>query len=332
MMKNAVVLGAGSFGSALAALLAERGLETTLWARNANKVEEINTRHTNARYLPGIELPDSIRATTDFAACAEAELILFVLPSQNFREVAERAREHGVNPNAVLLSGTKGIELESGARMTTVLSEIFPDNPVAVLSGPSHAEEMAKKMPTAVVVGCEDEELAKRIQDVFTLPWFRSYWATDVAGIEIGGCVKNIAAIAGGIVEGFGLGDNAKAGLVTRGLAEMVRLGVAMGGKPETFMGLSGVGDLMATCFSDHSRNTRVGRMLGKGMPLDEIQTRLGMVAEGVPNTESVYRFAKKHGVRAPVTELLYELLQGRLTIAEASQQLLSRSPRAEMD
>jgi glycerol-3-phosphate dehydrogenase (NAD(P)+) len=321
MMKNAVVLGTGSFGSALAALLAERGLETTIWGRNAAAVEEINERHSNARYLPGIQLPESIRATTDFAACAETDLILFVLPSRCFREVAENLRNHGVNPNAVLLSCTKGIELDTGARMTEVLSETFPENSVAVLSGPSHAEEMAKRMPTAVVVGCEDDELAMKLQDVFTLPWFRSYRANDVAGIEIGGCVKNIAAIAGGIVA-----------LVTRGLAEMVRLGVAMGGQPETFMGLSGVGDLMATCFSDHSRNTRVGRMLGQGMPLDEIQTRLGMVAEGVPNTESVYQFAKKHGVRAPVTELLFELLQGRLTPDEACQQLLSRSPRAETD
>lgn len=331
-MKKAVVLGSGSFGTALAMLLVERGLETIVWGRSAKVVDEINTRHTNSRYLSDLQLPESIKATTELSCCADADLILFAVPSSVFREVAASAREAGVSPDAILLSCTKGIELATGARMTEVLSDTFPDNLVAVLSGPSHAEEMARRKATAVVVGCEDEDAAVRLQEVFTLPWFRSYTSVDVAGIEIGACVKNIAAIAGGIVEGMGLGDNAKAALVARGLAEMVRLGVAMGGKPETFMGLSGVGDLMATCFSDHSRNTRVGRMLGQGVPLDEIQNRLNMVAEGVPNTASVYHFAKKHGVRTPVTDLLYEVLHGQMAPAEAAQQLLTRSPRAETD
>ncbi|MEM7011365.1 MAG: NAD(P)H-dependent glycerol-3-phosphate dehydrogenase [Verrucomicrobiota bacterium] len=331
MMKNAVVLGSGSFGSSLAALLAQRGMKPTLWGRSEEVIAEINSKHTNLRYLPHIALPQEIEATTEMNCCAEAELVLFVLPSRSFRDVAEKFRDVGVPNNAILLSCTKGIELNTGSRMTEVLSDVFPENPVAVLSGPSHAEEVARSKATVSVIGCENEDIAQQLQDVFTLPWFRSYWSTDVAGIEIGGCVKNIAAIAGGIVEGMGLGDNAKAGLVTRGLAEMVRLGVAMGGKPETFSGLSGVGDLMATCYSDHSRNLRVGRMLGQGVPLDEIQTRLNMVAEGVPNTESVYHYAKKHGIRTPITDSLYEMLQGNIAPSEAAKQLLSRSPRPEV-
>ena len=331
-MKNVVLLGSGSFGSALAALLADCRLEPVVWGRNSGVVDEINSQHTNQRYLPDLQLPEAIRATTDLNCCKDTELILFVLPSRSFRDVANAVREIGISPDTVLLSCTKGIELATGARMTQVLSEVFPENPVAVLSGPSHAEEVARRKPTVSVIGCEDEAIAQRLQDLFTLPWFRSYWSSDVAGIEIGGCFKNIAAIAGGIVEGMGLGDNAKAGLVTRGLAEMVRLGVAMGGKPETFSGLSGVGDLMATCYSDHSRNLRVGRMLGQGVPLDEIQGKLNMVAEGVPNTESVYHFAKKHGIRTPVTDSLYEMLQGTIDPPEAGKRLLSRSPRPEVD
>ena len=187
-------------------------------------------------------------------------------------------------------------------------------------------------MATALVIVCKDEEVAKQLQQVFTLLWLRSYTSTDVVGIEIGGTVKNIAAIAGGIVEGLGLGDNAKAGLVTRGLAEMVRLGVAMGAQRETFMGLSGVGDLMVTCFSDHSRNTRFGRMLGKGRTVKQIEEEMNMVAEGVPNTESVYHFAQSRDIRTPITDLLYDLLNEKISVTEAALRLLSRSPRAEAE
>lgn len=331
-MKRAVIIGAGSFGTAMASTLVRRGLEVTLWGRNPAVVDEINQLGTNLDYLPGVHLPQGLRATADLAVCQEAELLMLAVPSQQFRSVCDQIRKFPLRPDVLLLSGTKGIEKESGKRMTEILGDVLPEHGRAVLSGPAHAEEISRKMPTAVVVGSATEVEAVRLQEVFTLPWFRSYTSTDVLGIEIGGTFKNVAAIGGGIVEGLGLGDNAKAGLVTRCLAEMVRIGVAKGAHPETFMGLSGVGDLMATCFSNHSRNTRVGRLLGLGKSLLEIRESMKMVAEGVPNIESVYQFARKYGIRTPVTDVLYEVIQERLHPAEAAKQLLTRSPRPEAD
>lgn len=331
-MKRVVVIGGGSFGTAMAATLVRRGVEVTLWARNEAVVEEINSSGTNLGYLPGIRLPQGFHATTDLAVSAEAELLMLAVPSQQFRSVCEQLRQIPLREGVILLSGTKGIEKSTGKRMTEILAEMLPEHGRGVLSGPAHAEEISRKMPTAVVVGSENEEVVVKLQEVFTLPWFRSYTSADVLGIEIGGTFKNVAAIGGGIVEGLGLGDNAKAGLVTRCLAEMVRIGVAKGAHPETFMGLSGVGDLMATCFSNHSRNTRVGRMLGLGKSLLEIRESSKMVAEGVPNIESVYEFARRYGIRTPVTDVLYEVIQERLHPAEAARQLLTRSPRPEVD
>lgn len=331
-MKKVVVLGAGSFGTALAAVMAEKGLEVMLWGRDPEVVRGINEHHRNDNYLSDIDLPNQLEATTDLACCETADLLIVAIPSKFFRQVCEDAAQIGIPEDCVTLSATKGIELASGKRMTELLREIFPNNTAAVVSGPSHAEELARKLPTALVVGCADEKIGKQLQDLLTQPFLRSYTASDVVGIEFGGTVKNIAAIAGGIVEGLGLGDNAKAALVTRGLAEMVRLGVAKGANPETFMGLSGVGDLMVTCFSDHSRNTRVGRLLGNGQSLEEIQSQTSMVAEGVPNTESVYQFAKKNGIRAPITEMLHAVLNNELSPKDAAQQLFARSPRSETD
>lgn len=331
-MKRAVIIGAGSFGTAMASTLVRRGMEVTLWGRNAAVVEEINQSGTNLDYLPGVHLPQGLKATVDLAVCEDAELLMLAVPSQQFRSVCEQIRRCKLRPGVLLLSGTKGIEKATGKRMTEILEELLPEHGRAVLSGPAHAEEISRKMPTAVVVGSDSEAEAVRLQEVFTLPWFRSYTSTDVLGIEIGGTFKNVAAIGGGIVEGLGLGDNAKAGLVTRCLAEMVRIGVVKGAHSETFMGLSGVGDLMATCFSNHSRNTRVGRLLGLGKSLLEIRESMKMVAEGVPNIESVYQFARKFAIRTPVTDVLYEVIQERLHPAEAAKQLLTRSPRPEAD
>jgi len=331
-MRQAVVVGAGSFGTAMAAALVRRGLEVWLWGRNEAVVGEINRSNTNLSYLPGVHLPGELRATTDLSVTAKADLLLMGVPSQQFRSVCEQLQGEALKATCVLLSGTKGMEKETGQRMTEILQEMLPQQNEAVLSGPAHAEEVAREMPTAMVIGSANEDVAVALQEVFTLPWLRTYTSTDVLGIEIGGTFKNIAAIAGGIVEGLGLGDNAKAGLVTRALAEMVRIGVAMGAHPETFMGLSGVGDLLATCYSNHSRNTRVGRMLGMGKSWVEVRESLKMVAEGVPNTESVYHFARRHEIRTPVTDVLYEVILERLHPAEAARQLLSRSPRPEMD
>ncbi len=332
-MNHIVIIGSGSLGTAFAAALTQTGRQVTLWGRDSETIREISGERTNERYLPGVTLPEGFVATNDLAVCGEADVVFLAVPSRAFRDVCGEIRgASGLRPGCVTLSGTKGIELAKGLRMTEVLSEVFPGHAAAVISGPSHAEEVARSLPTALVIGSGDSEVAVALQELFTLPWLRTYTSPDVVGIEIGGTVKNIVAIAGGIVEGLGMGDNAKAGLVTRGLAEMVRIGVTMGAKPETFMGLSGVGDLMATCFSDHSRNTRFGRMLGQGLTLEEARNRMNMVAEGIPNSESVYHFARKHDIRTPVTDLLHELIQGRLAVHDAASSLLTRSPRAELD
>jgi glycerol-3-phosphate dehydrogenase (NAD(P)+) len=244
--------------------------------------------------------------------------------------VAEQVKHAGIATGAILLSCTKGIEKDTGLRMTEILHQVLPEHPVAVLSGPNHAEEVAQKLAAAAVIGCEDEAVALQLQDFFTLPWFRTYRSPDVKGIEWGAAVKNVFAIAAGICEGLGLGDNARAALLTRGLAEMVRLGVAEGGTPLTFQGLSGVGDLIATCFSHHSRNNRVGRMLGAGQTLAEISANMHMVAEGVPNAESIYLTSRRHGVRTPIIDQIYAILYQGKPCAAALTELLSRDPRAE--
>jgi glycerol-3-phosphate dehydrogenase (NAD(P)+) len=232
----------------------------------------------------------------------------------------------------VLLSCAKGIEKHTGDRMSQILREALPSNPVAVLSGPNHAEELALGQPACAVVGCEDGSVADALQELFSLPQFRPYTSTDLAGIELGGAIKNVYAIAAGIAHGLGLGDNAVAALVTRALAEMTRLGVALGGRIETFAGLSGVGDLLVTCFSEHSRNHRVGLALGRGKSLEEAIRDLGMVAEGVPNTLSIYEAAHRAGARTPIIDAVHSILYRNKPAAEALMELLSRDTRTEKD
>ena len=331
-IENATVLGSGSWGSGLATVLAQRGLNTTIWGRDEKRAEQINNKHANPAYLPDVSLPTDIRATTDITAATNADLILFVVPSGPFRGIAAQLAALEVREQAVLLACTKGIELDSGKRMSEVLEEILPRNPVAVLSGPNHAEEVARQMPTAAVIGAHNQQVAEALQGVFTLPWFRTYTSEDVAGIELGGTIKNIFAIAAGVAEGLGLGDNARAALVTRGLAEMIRVGVALGGKPETFQGLSGVGDLIVTCYSEHSRNFRVGRMLGKGHSPEEIERSLGMVAEGVRNAASVYQCARRTQLRTPIIDEVHAIIYEEKPAAQALNELLSRDPRPELE
>jgi glycerol-3-phosphate dehydrogenase (NAD(P)+) len=230
----------------------------------------------------------------------------------------------------VILSCAKGIEKDTGDRMSQLLREVFSENPIAVLSGPNHAEELATGMATCAVIGSEDHDLAVCLQDLFTLPHFRSYTSDDLAGIEFGGAVKNVYAIAAGMAHGLGLGDNAVAALVTRALAEMTRLGIALGGRIETFSGLSGIGDLIVTCFSEHSRNHRVGIALGGGKTLEEAVAALGMVAEGVPNTLSIHEAARRAGVRTPIIDSVYSVLYEGKPVEQAMKELLTRNPRPE--
>ncbi len=332
-MNHTAVLGSGSWGTALAFAAAQKCPRVTLWGHQPGAAATINATQQNNRYLPGITLPDAIRATADFADLAGAQLVLAVVPSKALRQVALDLRASGqLHPEAILLCCIKGIEMNTGLTMSGVLQEIFPHHPIAVLSGPNHAEEIAKKLAAAAVIGSRDETVSLRLQEFFTLPWFRTYRSTDVTGIEWGGAVKNVFAIASGISEGLGLGDNARAALVTRGLAEMTRLGMAAGGRFQTFQGLSGVGDLIVTCYSKHSRNNRVGRLLGEGRPLPDIISEMNMVAEGVPNTESIHAAARRYNIRTPIIDQMFAILYEGKPCAAALTELLSRDPRAEQD
>lgn len=324
------IIGSGSFGTAIAKLLEGRASTLRLIGREAEVAESINTRHCNTRYLHEIPLARSVTASTDMAAALESDLVIFAVPTSATREAAGTLARSGLATSVPLLSCAKGVELETGARMSEVLKQIFPSNPIAVLSGPNHAEEIARGMATCAVIGSSDPELAVRLQELFTLPHFRSYTSDDVAGLEFGGAIKNIYAIAAGMAHGLGLGDNAVAALVTRALAEMARLGTALGARAETFAGLSGVGDLVVTCFSEHSRNHRVGLAIGRGESLESAVASLGMVAEGVLNTRSIYQLARRNGARTPIINAVYRVLYEGQPAAEAMQQLLTRDPRPE--
>jgi glycerol-3-phosphate dehydrogenase (NAD(P)+) len=329
---KAGILGAGSWGTALGALLAGEGCEVVLWGRDAAQVEKIRETGMNADYLPGASLPDRLQATASIEAACDAPLVLFVPPSAGMRGVCEKAAAAGLAEETVLLSCTKGIERESGKRMTEVMAEYFPRNPLAVLSGPSHAEEVIRQMPTAVVLGCSDGEFCEALQQRFSARWFRVYTSEDCVGIELGGALKNVFAIAAGISDGLGLGDNSKAALVTRSLSELIRLGVAMGGNRETFQGLSGIGDLMVTCFSRHSRNRSFGERVGRGELPEEVSASMHMIAEGVPTTRSSFECAQRLGVSTPIIEQVNEVLYRGRSPGEALRELLTRDLRPEPD
>jgi len=329
---SAAILGTGSFGTALARLLSSKLDSVELIGRDQSVADSINTTRHNSRYLAGIELPGNILATTSTANAAKHPLVLFCVPTAATRETAKTLAGYSLPPETVLLSCAKGIERSTGERMSEILREQLPANPVAVLSGPNHAEEIAACLATCAVIGAEDNALACRLQELFTAPHFRSYTSDDLAGIELGGAIKNVYAIAAGIAAGLKLGDNAIAALVTRALAEMTRLGTRLGGRVETFAGLSGVGDLIATCFSTHSRNHRVGLALGAGKSLEEATSSLGMVAEGVPNTLSIHETAQKAGVRTPIIDAVHAILYKGMPAARALHELLNRDPRPEND
>ena len=327
------VLGAGSWGTALAVWLAGQGHPVTLWGHDPAHIRCLRETGTNAKYLPGVALPPSVALADDLAAASGADLVVFVTPSRALRKVAGQVHERvRLAPDATLLSCTKGIEYGTGARMSEILAECLPGHAVAVLSGPSHAEEVARQSPAAIVIGCERSEAAVRLQSIFTAGTLRAYTNGDVAGIELGGALKNIFAIAAGVSDGLGLGDNAKAALVTRCLAELVRLGARLGGRRETFQGLSGIGDLMVTCFSQHSRNRMVGERLGRGETLEAVTASMSMVAEGVPTTRSAHTRARELGIETPVLDQVYAVLYEKRSPAEALQGLFLREPKPESE
>ncbi|MBA3883503.1 MAG: NAD(P)-dependent glycerol-3-phosphate dehydrogenase [Chthoniobacterales bacterium] len=328
-IKRTAILGAGSWGLALAGLWSKRGNEIALWGHNPEHVALLEKARENPDYLPGVTLPPAVAVTNDPSVCSGADLVVFVTPSVVVRSVAERVKLF-VPKNAVLLSCTKGIEHGTGMRMTQILSEVFPDHTVAVLSGPNLALEVARDLPTATVLGCEEADCAEELQQYLGSSRFRIYSSDETTGIELGGALKNVFAIPAGVSDGLSLGDNSKAALVTRSLAELVRLGTAMGGSTRTFYGLSGAGDLIATCFSQHSRNRRVGEQLGRGRELAEITVSMRMVAEGIPTAKSAYQCARRFGIETPIIDQVHAVLyEGKLP-AQGLQDLLARDQKAE--
>ncbi len=331
-MTRCAVFGTGSWGTAFAMILADAGCEVSLWGRRQELVDAVNATHVNADYLPGITLPGAVTATTDAAeALAGAEFAFLAVPSQTLRENLA-AWAPLLAPGTVLVSLMKGIELGTAKRMSEVIAEVAKVGPerVAVVSGPNLAREIANRQPAASVVACTDEVVAKRLQTACHTPYFRPYTNTDVVGCELGGAVKNVIGLAVGMADGMGLGDNTKATLITRGLAEITRLGVALGADPYTFAGLAGMGDLVATCSSPLSRNHTFGTNLGRGMSVAETIAATSQTAEGVKSCESVLDLARRSGVEMPLVEAVVDVVHNGRPTQEVLAALMARSAKPE--
>jgi len=334
MPASITLFGAGSWGTALAAHLANQDRDVTLWARREEAVAQMQRTRHNPTYLPEVQVPESVHLTSDLEEAAEAtSLWAIAVPSQNLRSIAARLTPH-VRRGITVVSLAKGIENDTLQTMSQVLDEELSGvstQKIGVLYGPSHAEEVARNHPTTVVAAAPTEPRAEWIQDAFMTERLRVYVNTDVRGVEIGGSAKNVLAIAAGISDGVGYGENAKAALVTRGLAEIRRLGIAMGASPKTFAGLTGIGDVVVTCMSNHSRNRYLGEQIGRGESLDDIQSDMDMVAEGVRTTQSVRNLAHKHEVEMPITEAVHAILFEGERPQEMVDELMTRSAKREL-
>ncbi|MHA6251088.1 NAD(P)H-dependent glycerol-3-phosphate dehydrogenase [Oceanobacillus sp. CAU 1775] len=333
-MKSIAVLGAGSWGTALSIVLADNGHDVRLWSHKQEQVDLINETHRNDAYLAA-DLPEKIVAYADLkAAIQEVEAIVIVVPTKAIREVTNILKDI-IGEGTTIIHATKGIEPNTLKRVSEMIAEEIPKysyDDIVVLSGPSHAEEVALRHPTTVTVASNNQEAALLAQSLFNSDCFRVYTSNDVLGIELGGALKNIIALGAGISDGLGFGDNAKAALMTRGLAEIARLGASLGANPLSFLGLSGVGDLIVTCTSVHSRNWRAGNLLGKGHELDDVLEQMGMVVEGVRTVKAAYQFAKEQNVEMPITTGIYQLIFEDKSPKEVVNQLMSRDKREEMD
>lgn len=335
MSEKIAVIGAGSWGTALAIVLADNDNEVKLWGRREDQINEINQHHTNEKYLPNVTLPTNIIGYTGIEeAIKDVETIVLVTPTKAMREVLSTLCGLLKNP-VTFVHASKGIEPGTFKTISTILEEEIPEElrkAIVVLSGPSHAEEVSLRQPTTVTVSSKDIQAAEYVQELFINSSFRVYTNLDVIGVELGGALKNIIALGAGMSDGLGYGDNAKAALLTRGLAEITRLGVKMGGNPLTFAGLSGLGDLVATCTSVHSRNWKAGNLLGKGQKLDEVLESIGMVVEGVRTTKAAYQLSTNQDVEMPITSVLYEILFNNKDPKQGVDELMRRTPTHEVE
>ncbi|MER8025770.1 NAD(P)H-dependent glycerol-3-phosphate dehydrogenase [Glutamicibacter protophormiae] len=334
--RKIAVMGAGSWGTTFAKVMAdavaENGITVHIWARRDDAAREINERHTNSRYLRDTKLPQNISASSDRQeVLAGADLVVLAIPSQSLRAELESFKNL-IEPEAVVLSLMKGLERGTDLRMSQVIAEVaeLPAERIAVLSGPNLAMEIAREQPTASVVACSDGATANWIAQLCSAPYFRPYTNDDVLGVELGGIVKNIIALAVGMCDGMGMGDNTKSTVITRGLAETTRLVLALGGRLDTLAGLSGLGDLVATCSSSLSRNNTAGRLLGQGLFLDEVNDRMSQTAEGIKSARAVFDLSRTHGVDMPITEAVVMVLEGTLSVENMAQRLLARELKSE--
>ena len=329
--RSVAVLGAGSWGPALAALIARHGHRAVLWGRDAEVVAAIQSRHENPHYLPGITLPDTLQATTDLASAMHgADLVLVVVPSHAFNETLHALAPHRAS-HAGVAWATKGFEPGSGRFLHEVAAQVLgPDVPLAVVTGPSFAKEVAAGLPTALTVHSDDAIFAQDVADVLHGPTFRVYTGSDMRGAELGGAMKNVLAVATGAADGMNLGLNARTGLITRGLNEMLRLNAAIGGRAETLMGLAGLGDLVLTCTGELSRNRRLGLALGRGQSIADAVREIGQVVESIQTVDEVMRQAARHGIELPISSVVQSVLHGEMTPAQALQRLLAREQKAE--
>jgi glycerol-3-phosphate dehydrogenase (NAD(P)+) len=331
--RRVVVIGDGGWGTTLALLLVRNGIPTTLWSAFPAHGEELRRTRRNERYLPGHDLPAELALSADpFVAAKGADLAVSVVPTQFLRKVAEQF-EDALEGDAPIVSATKGIEIETFRTPSEILDEVLGKRPMAVLLGPSHAEEVAAGLPASVVAASRDDALAQRVQATFSSDSFRVYTHGDAKGAELGGALKNVIALAAGIADGLGLGDNAKAALLTRGIVEMARFGVAHGARSETFFGLAGLGDLATTCYSRHSRNRSVGEKIGRGQTLEAVLAEMQMVAEGVWTTRALFGpESEARGISMPIAEQVHEVLFEGKDPREAVTELMRREPAGEMD
>ncbi|MCH9697177.1 MAG: NAD(P)-dependent glycerol-3-phosphate dehydrogenase [Gammaproteobacteria bacterium] len=325
------VLGAGSWGTALAVLLARNHHDVQLWAYNADTANAIQTTRRNSRYLPDTVLPDNLIVTGNFESAVNfAQVVLLAVPSQAFSETLKQAVAN-ITPNTSIIWATKGLDPETGLLLHQVVANsVFSQTPVAVVSGPSFAKEVAAGLPTAITIASPNSSHAEEMADLFRNPQFRVYTSKDVVGVQLGGAIKNILAIATGAADGLGFGTNTRAALMTRGLTEMMRFGIQLGGKKETFMGLTGLGDIILTCTDDQSRNRQLGLGIGRGFPIQDVVSDIAQEIEGIPTTKTVFHLAQQHAIDMPITEQVYKVLYEQASPKDAVNSLLSRLPKAE--